>query len=110
LKLYIVKGMLFYDKYDEVVEILDDMEEKQKCYVRNGKRINKNKIGVLEEGLFKGSYKIVLIDKNEVQNARKKIKEKIWQNKMKELETIQKEIQALENHHLESEIRFKEYY
>jgi hypothetical protein len=84
MDIFIVKGKALDGKYSENVHHLEGMEEKPKSYVGLGRKISKAKIGVIEEGVYHGMFQIVLTDKSEIDNARKKSKKKsmntIWKN------------------------------
>lgn len=109
MDLYIVKARAFNDAYGERVEILKGMEEKQKSYVGLGKKINKNKIEKLEEGMFYGSFQIILTDKNKIYQSRKRLKEAIYNYHLKEFKKHESCIESINKHNLISEIKIKDY-
>lgn len=106
---YLVKGSVDRVGYNESVRVMDRMEEKPKSYVGMGCRIDKSKIGKLEEGMFRDQYQIYLIDENEIGAARKRIKEQVLKVTNKKFEEYKLSLENLNNHSLESDITFREY-
>jgi len=109
MDLYIVKGKAFAGVYSESVELLDGMEEKPKSFVGLGKKINKSKIDKIEMGLTYGSYQIILIDKEKINEARKLIKEEVYEYNMKNLKSYQESVEAINNHDFSKEIEINNY-
>ncbi|MGG1659439.1 hypothetical protein [Brevibacillus sp. NRS-1366] len=105
--IYLVSGAVVIDEYQEKVVVLEDMEEKPKSYVGNGKRIDKNKIGLIEQGMHYDEYRIALLDKESIQDAREKIKKMVLKYHQGQLENYQKSVKAVINHDLTSEIKFR---
>lgn len=108
MDLYIVKGRVSFGEYLEVVEVFENMEEKPKSYVGYSRQFDKSKIGVLKEGMVKGSYQVLLINNEQISDARKSIKNMILEDKMNELEKLNKELSAIKQHSLDSNIKFRE--
>ncbi|MDF9598984.1 hypothetical protein P7D15_00790 [Bacillus cereus] len=109
MDLYIVKGKSFVGEYFESVQLLEGMEEKPKCYIGLGKQINKTKINKLEEGLSYGSYRIILTDKEKIDEARKRIKDCVYKYNLKELNRCQEAIKAIDNHDFKKAIKITNY-
>lgn len=107
MKLFIVKASAGKDYYSERVEVLDGMEEKPKTYVGQGKKINKDKIGKIEAGIFYGSFNMVLTDEVLIQDAREKLKERVYQYNLKEYTKYQDTLNAIKNHSIDTDIDFR---
>ncbi|HDR7922209.1 MULTISPECIES: hypothetical protein [Bacillus cereus group] len=109
MDLYIVKGKSFVGEYIESVQLLEGMEEKPKSYIGLGKQINKTKINKLEEGLSYGSYRIILTDKEKIDEARRRIKDCVYKYNLKELNRRQEAIKAIDNHDFTKAIKITNY-
>ncbi|GAA4880307.1 hypothetical protein GCM10023310_70620 [Paenibacillus vulneris] len=107
MNIYIVSGRSMFGEYTEVVDVFEDMEEKPKSYVCVGTRIDKNKIGKVEESRFIGSYQIALVDSNEIAVARRTIKEKVRQYHQNEFDKTKIALDAIDRHSLNSDIKFR---
>lgn len=105
---YVVKGSVPLDKYIEGVEIVDELEEKPKSYVKKGRKISKDKINKIEEGMFYGSYRIHLTDKDLIDNARIQIRDKVLLYHQRIVEKHQKSLESIRNHDVSVEIEFLE--
>lgn len=107
MQIYMVSGRSRFGEYTEVVDVFEDIKEKPNYYVCAGKRIDKNMIGKVEESKFSGSYRIALLDSDEVAKARKAIKDKVREYHQKELEKTKAALEAVDQHSLDSDIKFR---
>lgn len=107
MEIYILKGRVFENEYTETVIIYDQMEEKSKTYMGHHKKINKDRIGVVETGSFLGSFQIVLTDIEDIPAARKNLKDAVHEYNQKQFTEYQEKMIALEKHSLESEVKLK---
>lgn len=78
MDIYIVKAMSGSDGYRDSVSHLDNMKETKLSYSGNGRVIRKAKIGVLEEGSFYGSFKIAVTSKDDIHEARERLRDKVY--------------------------------
>lgn len=109
MDLYVVKGKVFSGEYIEGIQLLDGMEEKQKCYVGLGKQIHKTKINKVEGGLSYGSYRIIVKDKEKIDEARKRIKDCVYKYTLNELNRCQEAMKAIDNHDFTKAIKITNY-
>lgn len=107
MDLYIVRGKAFVGKYIEQIECLDGMDETPKCYVGLGKKIHKNKINQLENGTTIGSFQMIVTDKENINEARKQIKERVYQYNLKEFQRYQEAVKAIQEHDLSQEVKIR---
>lgn len=107
MDIYVVCGGAFKEGYDEWVKVLHDMEEKPKTYASvYGKRINKSDIGILKQRFIPGDYQIIVMKKEDVNQAREIIKNHVTQRTAKELEKVKAKLEAIKKHNLDNEIEF----
>ncbi|MGG3890287.1 hypothetical protein [Metabacillus fastidiosus] len=109
MNIYLIKGRVDCQGYSEIVRVMENMEEKPKSFVGLGCRIDKSKIGRLEEGTFREQYQVYLTDKQEINAARKMIKEKIMAITKEKFERVKEELEHLNSHTLDSEIKNREF-
>lgn len=107
--IYLVRGKGYYDEYREIIRIFENMNEKAKSYVGLGKRINKDKINKVQEGMFKGSFEIYLTNEAKINEARKIIKEKVIKYHRERYEDEKNTLDSLEKHSLDIDIKYREY-
>lgn len=104
--LYIVKARATHGGYNEEVEVLNKMEEKAKSFIGNNRRINKDNVDQLDEGMFFGSYQIVLTDKGEIQDARRTVKEAVRNYQLNKYEEAVIAISEIDAHDIDSDIEY----
>ena len=109
MDIYIIKGNAIMGEYSESIHLLDEMEDKPKSYVGLGRKISKNKIGKLEEGNAYGVFQIILDDKGGIPEARKRIKEKVYEYNLKEYLKYKSVVESFSNYDIEKEIKIKDY-
>ncbi|MGG1659445.1 hypothetical protein [Brevibacillus sp. NRS-1366] len=107
MNIYIVKGRAEVEGYIERVDVLENMEEKEKTYVGNGKRISKDKVGNLDGGMIIGSFEVVLLDEEDIPVARKMIKDRIVLEKTLEYQKLKTTLEKLNSHNLVEPILFR---
>jgi hypothetical protein len=108
--LYLVKGRGTCDGYIESVRVLEDMEEKAKTFVGLGKRVDKSKIGkVVQEGTFYGSFEMYVLNQEDINVARKLIKDKVITYHTDIFTKTQQTLEKLSEHDLNSKIEFREF-
>lgn len=110
--LYIVYGNVINDHYNDSVEKYGYFIEKQKSYVDEGcnMRINKNLIGVVQNGLSSGSYKVVVDRFEDIDNARIKINEKIIAYRTEKLKKYTKELEKAKQFEVKKEYSLRDCY
>ena len=96
MDIYMLNAKCVFGQYMEVVERMPDMEEKGKCYVGFNRRIDKKKIGVIEEGNYQGSFILYLANPEEILEGRKQLHEKVVQYTAKKYEEALKNRDAAE--------------
>lgn len=106
--LYLVKGSATMGEYGDVVEVIGGLEEKPKSYVGQGRKINKDKINKLEEGMFYGSYNIHLIDKSLVEEARMRIRDRVLQYHQTIVEKHTKSVDSVKSFDIRSPIEYRD--
>lgn len=75
MKLYKIAGFVANGAYKETVLVLEPMEEKEKCYIGCGKRIDKEKIDQITEGIFNDVYEMYVVDEEKIDFARSTVYE-----------------------------------
>ncbi|MDR0268598.1 hypothetical protein [Paenibacillus sp.] len=106
MQMYMVSGRFGSGEYTEVVDVFENIEVRPNYYVCAGQRIDKSMIGKVEETKFSGSYQMALLNPNEVEEARKTIMDKVREYHQKRLEKARAALEAIDQHSLESDIKF----
>lgn len=90
--LYIVYGNVFNDHYNDSVEKYEFFIEKSRLYEGYGMKINKKLIGVIQNGLSQGSYKIVVDNIEDINIARININKKLIDFRTEKLKKYKEEL------------------
>lgn len=90
--LYIVYGNVLNDHYNDSVEKYDFFVDKPRIYEGYGMKINKRLIGVIQNGLSLGSYKIVIDNFEDIKNARIEINKKLIDYRTEKLKKYTEEL------------------
>jgi hypothetical protein len=87
VKIYIVTGRADENGYHETFYELD-MHDKPLSYTTVGRRINKNEVNIIRDGLIKGSYELISPELDKINQARIDIKNKVRDDKEAKLEAM----------------------
>lgn len=98
-----------FGEYMERGERLPDMEEKKNVYVGYGKRIHKNKIGIIEEGNFHGSFIVYIDNPNDIEATRIRLHQKVLAYAKAEFENAKKNVDATEKANIDQPLHIRDY-
>lgn len=107
MDIYFISAVCNFGKYLEKVEVYPDMGDKPKSYTGHGRRIDKSKIGVVEDGLFKGGFQMFVLNQEDIQAARIAVREKVSEHVKNAYENAKQNKEALDKHDVEEELKIK---
>lgn len=108
MKLYIVRAGAINNHYNDIVEWLD-VEEKNSTYNGANKRFKKSDIGKVLEGMTFGSYKMYLLNDEDIDKARIELNKAVIAYRKKMLDKFKLELETSEDFDINNKYRYREY-
>lgn len=109
MDVYLLNAKCYGGEYMEKAERMPDMEEKPKCFTGYGKRIDKKKIGVIEEGNFNGSFIVYLTNPTDIPHVRERLHQIVCNYAKKEFEKAKANLDAAEKMTLTNALIIRDY-
>jgi|GEM_PF-6273364 len=107
--LYIVYANAFNDHYNDTVEYLE-VEEKNSYYEGCRKRFKKKEIGLVLDGdLMYGSYRMFVLNKEDINTAREMLNNSVVKYRQKQLEKFELELETSLNFNISNEYTMREF-
>lgn len=109
MKVYKIVGSASTDGYRESIMLYSNMKEAPSSYVGHGKRINKQWIGELREGVFYGSFEKYVTDPEDILAAREAVMGAVAEYNLNLYRRYKATIIEIADHSLTDKVRIKDH-